>query len=370
MRVLITGRSGFIGYHLHNTIKYKRTDIQLIDFKKDFFENKKLMDSALKNSDIIVHLAGLNRHDDSEFLFNQNIQLSQKVLDSIKRVGFKGHLIFASSIQEYEENSYGNAKKISRNLFDEESKKSGFKFTGLIIPNVFGPFVKPNYNSFIATFCFNSIRNIQIEVIKDNKVPLIFIDSLINKIIDTFSDQAEPKLEISNEIIISVNNVKTLIKDYRQKYLIDGEIPYLNSKFKRDLFKTFISYLPFKDFFPKKYNLLSDHRGSFSELIRAGIPGQVSYSETKQNVTRGNHFHTRKIERFSVISGEALIQIRKINSDQIFEFKLSGKNPSYIDMPVWYTHNIHNIGNEPLITLFWINEFYDEDDSDTFYEKV
>ena len=216
MRVLITGRSGFIGYHLHNTIKYKRTDIQLIDFKKDFFENKKLMDSALKNSDIIVHLAGLNRHDDSEFLFNQNIQLSQKVLDSIKRVGFKGHLIFASSIQEYEENSYGNAKKISRNLFDEESKKSGFKFTGLIIPNVFGPFVKPNYNSFIATFCFNSIRNIQIEVIKDNKVPLIFIDSLINKIIDTFSDQAEPKLEISNEIIISVNNVKTLIKDYRQ----------------------------------------------------------------------------------------------------------------------------------------------------------
>ena len=251
-----------------------------------------------------------------------------------------------------------------------KNQKKWFQIYWVNYSKCFWPFVKPNYNSFIATFCFNSIRNIQIEVIKDNKVPLIFIDSLINKIIDTFSDQAEPKLEISNEIIISVNNVKTLIKDYRQKYLIDGEIPYLNSKFKRDLFKTFISYLPFKDFFPKKYNLLSDHRGSFSELIRAGIPGQVSYSETKQNVTRGNHFHTRKIERFSVISGEALIQIRKINSDQIFEFKLSGKNPSYIDMPVWYTHNIHNIGNEPLITLFWINEFYDEDDSDTFYEKV
>ena len=123
MRVLITGRSGFIGYHLHNTIKYKRTDIQLIDFEKNFFENEELIDNALNNSDIIVHLAGLNRHDDTEFLFKQNILLSQKILDSIKRVGFKGHLIFASSIQEYEENPYGNAKKISRNLFDQESKK-------------------------------------------------------------------------------------------------------------------------------------------------------------------------------------------------------------------------------------------------------
>ncbi len=370
MRVLITGRSGFIGYHLHNTIKYKRTDIQLIDFEKNFFENEELIDNALNNSDIIVHLAGLNRHDDTEFLFKQNILLSQKILDSIKRVGFKGHLIFASSIQEYEENPYGNAKKISRNLFDQESKKSGYKFTGLIIPNVFGPFVKPNYNSFIATFCYNSIRDIENKIIQDNKVPLIFVESLINEIIESFSDHPKSKLEVSDEIIISVSDVKTLIKDYNEKYLRNGEIPKLDSKFKRDLFKTFISYIPFQDFFPKKYNLMSDHRGSFSEIIRAGVPGQVSYSETKKNQTRGNHFHTRKIERFSVISGEALIQIRQISSDKILEFKLSGKNPSYIDMPVWYTHNIHNIGDGPLITLFWINEFYDEEDSDTFYEKV
>ncbi len=370
MKLAITGQDGFIGYHLYNTIRYKRTEIQLIDFKKDFFENEKNIDSVLKNVDIIVHLAGVNRHDDPEFLFNQNIQLSKKILDSIKRVGFTGHLIFASSTQENDDNPYGNAKKISRKLFDEESKKIGYNFTGLIIPNVFGPFIKPNYNSFIATFCYNSIRDIENKIITDKKVSLMYVESLIDLIIESFNSQPKSGVEVSDEITITVSNVKTLIEEFKDKYLVNGEIPKLDSKFKRDLFKTFISYIPFQDFFPKRYNLISDHRGSFSELIRTGIPGQVSYSETKKNQTRGNHFHTRKIERFSVISGEALIQIRKINSDEIFEFKLSGKNPSYIDMPVWYTHNIHNIGDEPLITLFWINEFYDDTNSDTFYEKV
>jgi len=370
LKLTITGQEGFIGSHLYNTIRYKRTDIQLVDFSKDFFEKDKSIDSVLKDVDIIVHLAGVNRHDDPKFLYNKNIELSQKILDSIKRVGFNGHLIFASSTQENDNNPYGNAKKMSRNLFDVESKKIGYNFTGLIIPNVFGPFTKPNYNSFIATFCYNSTRDIENIIIEDNKVSLIYVDSLINKIIETFSDQPKARLQVSDETTITVSNVKNLIEEFKYSYLINGTIPKLNTKFKKDLFKTFITYIPFKDFFPKRYKLFIDERGLFSELVRAEVPGQVSYSITKENETRGNHFHTRKIERFSIISGESLIQIRKINSDKIIEFKLSGSNPSFIDMPIWHTHNIKNIGSEPLITVFWINEFYDDIDSDTFYEKV
>ena len=370
MKLAITGQEGFIGSHLYNTIRHKRKDIQLVDFSKDFFDKDKSIDSVLNNVDIIVHLAGVNRHDDPSFLYNQNIKLSQKILDSIKRVGFTGHLIFASSTQENEDNPYGNAKKTSRKLFDKESAKNGYNFSGLIIPNVFGPFTKPNYNSFIATFCYNSIRDIENEIIIDSKVSLIYVETLINKIIETFTNQPKSKVEVSNETTINVSSVKNLIEEFKDTYLINGAIPKLNTKFKKDLFKTFITYIPLQDFFPKRYNLFTDERGTFSELVRTDVPGQVSYSITKENETRGNHFHTRKIERFSVISGESQIQIRKINSDEIFEFKLSGSNPSYIDMPIWHTHNIKNIGSEPLITVFWINEFYDDIDSDTFYEKV
>jgi len=370
LKLAITGQDGFIGYHLYNSIKYKRDDIEIIEFDKNFFKNTRSLDLVFNNADIIVHLAGLNRSKNQEYLFDQNISLSQKVIDSIKRVGFKGHLIFASSTQEKDNNHYGNAKKFSRLLFSKESKKLGFKFSGLIIPNVFGPFVKPNYNSFIATFCYNSIRNIENKIIEDNQVSLIYVDDLINKIIKVFNAKPAPTIEVSHQETTFVSEVKSLIEEIKDKYLEKGEIPELNSKFKIDLFKTFISYIPYKEFFPRKYNLMVDQRGSFSELIRTGVSGQVSYSITKSNKIRGNHFHTRKVERFSVISGEALIKIRKINSQESFEFKLSGKIPSYIDMPIWHTHNIENIGKEPLITVFWINELYNEDDSDTFFENV
>ena len=209
MKLAITGQDGFIGYHLYNSIKYKRDDIEIIEFDKNFFKNTKSLDLVFNNVDIIVHLAGLNRSKDQEYLFDQNILLSQKVIDSIKRVGFKGHLIFASSTQEKDNNHYGNAKKFSRLLFSKESKKLGFKFSGLIIPNVFGPFVNPNYNSFIATFCYNSIRNIKNNIINDNKVPLIYIDNLINSIIDIFDKKPNPKIEITSEINIYVSDVRS-----------------------------------------------------------------------------------------------------------------------------------------------------------------
>lgn len=167
-----------------------------------------------------------------------------------------------------------------------------------------------------------------------------------------------------------MSDVKSLIGDYHKTYYQKGEIPRLDTNFKINLFNTFNSFIPIKNYYPKKYNPSIDKRGLFSEVIRSNIHGQYSYSVTEPQEVRGNHFHTRKIERFAVISGDAYIELRRIGTKEKFSFNLNGKTPSYIDMPLWHTHNIKNIGDSPLITLFWINEFYDENDSDTFFEKV
>ena len=157
---------------------------------------------------------------------------------------------------------------------------------------------------------------------------------------------------------------------FKQQYLEKGEFPELKTSFDLNLFNTFRSYIDLKDYYPKKHILHSDKRGFFSELSRSGSKGQSSFSTTKPQITRGNHFHTRKIERFSVIKGKARIQLRKYLTDEIISFELDGENPSFVDMPVWYTHNITNIGEDELLTFFWINEPYDENDPDTYMENV
>jgi UDP-2-acetamido-2,6-beta-L-arabino-hexul-4-ose reductase len=167
-----------------------------------------------------------------------------------------------------------------------------------------------------------------------------------------------------------VNDLFNIIKSFYEIYQLNGEIPYFDSKFELDLFNTYRSYMNLEDYFPVNFTEYNDERGSFVEIIRLGVGGQVSFSTTEPGYTRGNHFHTRKIERFAVIKGKALIQLRRIGSEEILNFYLDGDSPSYVDMPVWYTHNIKNIGDEVLYTNFWINEVYKPDDSDTFFENV
>ena len=158
--------------------------------------------------------------------------------------------------------------------------------------------------------------------------------------------------------------------NYKEIYQDKGEIPKLNNKFELNLFNTFRCYMDISNHFPVKLNQHTDPRGSFVEIIRLGIGGQVSFSTTKPGITRGNHFHTRKIERFAVIKGKARIQLRKIGSDEVLDFYLNGDEPAYVDMPIWYTHNIKNIGEDTLYTNFWINEPYNPEDADTYFEEV
>ena len=335
--------------------------------KSDF--NSTNLNNKLKNDDLIFHFAGVNRDINDNLVFEKNELINNTLLIALEKVNFSGKLYFTSSTQESINTQYGIAKKNARLKFLNQSKKIGYVFHGLILPNLFGPFCKPNYNSFIATFCFNLINSKKNEINDDKNISLIYVNDLVTRLIDSIKTQDEINL---TEIITQrkVSDILMLLEMFNETYIKKGNYPNINSHFNLSLFNTFMSYVNLKEFFPKKYIVHKDNRGSFTELIRSDSKGQSSISVTSTNETRGNHFHTRKIERFSVIKGKALIKLREILSGEILEFVLNGESPSFIDIPVWNTHNIQNIGEEELITCFWINEHYDDENSDTYIENV
>ena len=368
MRIVISGHNGFIGGHLVRNIFLRYSDAEIIALEKEDFKSENFNDKIQKN-DLIFHLAGVNRADSQEEVFEENRKLDTALLVHLNEIKFSGKLFFSSSLQEDSSSLYGKAKKEARIEYERLSEKLRFKFYFLKIPNVYGPFCKPNYNSFIATFSDKLIKNETPNIIQDNKVVLIYINDLIHSILKLIEDYS-PKMGSDILQEIKVSEVLKKLMSFKQQYLEKGEFPELKTSFDLNLFNTFRSYIDLKTFYPKKHILHSDKRGFFSELSRSDSKGQSSFSTTKPQITRGNHFHTRKIERFSVIKGKARIQLRKYLSDEIISFELDGENPSFVDMPIWYTHNITNVGEDELLTFFWINEPYDENDPDTYMENV
>jgi UDP-2-acetamido-2,6-beta-L-arabino-hexul-4-ose reductase len=369
-KVGITGSNGFIGWHLYRTIELYKNNFELIEFKREWFNESINLDSFVKKCDIIVHLAGLNRHSDFEIIYKTNIDLTEKLINSFIRTGFKGQVLFSSSIQEERNNSFGNSKKVARELFSQWANIEGGTFQGLIIPNVFGPFGIPFYNSVISTFCYQLINNENPFIETDSYLNLIYIDDLIKKIINLFNTKSNDFIKIEHTNTYKISEILQLLINFKIKYFEKGQIPDFISRFEINLFNTFRSYFNLNNHYPIKYKNNIDERGNFIEIIRVETGGQFSFSTSKKGVVRGNHFHTRKIERFSVIKGRALIQLRKIGSTEVFDYYLSGEEPAYVDMPIWHTHNIKNIGEEELYTIFWINEFYDANDPDTYFVKV
>ena len=369
-KIGITGVNGFFGQHLFNTLSQNENNI-LIPFQRNFFDNESKMDDFVKNCDVIVHLAGLNRSNDEDFIHKVNISLTKVLISSLERTKSKPHVIFTSSAQESLKNVYGESKKISRLNFKDWSLSNNSIFTGLIIPNVFGPFGAPFYNSFISTFSYQLINNETPVIISDNEVNLIYIDELISDIMDIINHPISNEFhQIKHTNTKRVSETLDLLKLFKNEYLDNGQIPRLELKsFELNLFNTFRSHIP-KTYFPRNFKKNTDKRGAFVEIVRAGSAGQFSYSTTIPGITRGDHYHSRKIERFAVINGKASIKLRKINSDEIIEYTLDGESPAYVDMPIWYTHNITNIGDTDLITLFWINEPYSKENADTYFVKV
>lgn len=369
MKILISGYNGFLGRHLIRKLKCLK-DAYAIDFltKADFESNK--LTNKISPNDIIFHFAGVNRDINDDVVFKKNNSLNELLLSALVEIKFKGKLLFTSSVQENSGTLYGKAKKNARLKFEEYSNSLGYKFYGIIAPNIFGPFCKPNYNSFIATFSSMLINKKNASIDNDKEVSLIYVNDFIDEIIKILNDDNELKLKKSLIYNYTISEVLTKLNKFNDIYCKYGQIPGVESHFDLSLFNTFRSYINISSFFPRSHKEHNDDRGSFSELSRVFSQGQTSFSITKKGVIRGNHFHTRKIERFSVIRGKAKIELREILSDKKFEFILDGAKPSYIDIPVWHTHNIQNIGDEDLITVFWINEHYNEDTADTYLENV
>jgi len=370
-KIGITGQHGFIGSYLFNKISLLKEEFQLIPFSRTDFDTEAALDTWVTQCDVIVHLAALNRHDSQEVLHDTNIDLAARLVSALNRTGHRAHVLFSSSTQEEKDNLYGKSKRAGRELIEKWAAAANATFTGLVIPNVFGPFGKPFYNSVVATFCHQLCNGGTPTINVDGRLKLIYVDELADTIIDLIRRSVkDAALVIAHTAEVYVSEILAKLQDYKEKYLDNGIFPALPDTFSLQLFNTYRSYIDHKSYFPFRLKQHADNRGVFVELVKLQQGGQVSFSTTHADITRGNHFHTRKIERFLVIKGKARIQLRKYNTDEVLNFELDGSETSYVDMPVWYTHNITNIGEEELYTVFWINEFFDPANPDTYFETV
>jgi len=371
IKVGITGQAGFIGTHLYNYLGLKPNEVTRIPFEDSIFSDKARLEGFVKKCDVIVHLAALNRHNDPQAIYDTNILLVKKLISALENTNSKPHILFSSSTQEERDNVFGKSKREGRELLAQWAERNGSLFTGMVIPNVFGPFGNPYYNSVVATFSHQLTHNEQPKIEVDAQLKLIYIGDLVKAIYDCILNKVNVKeFKVAHTNEVKVTEILELLKGFKSNYFEKGIFPDLTDPFERNLFNTFVCYIDMENYFPFRLKLNTDERGSFVETIKLNSGGQVSFSTTKPGITRGNHFHTRKAERFAVINGKARIQLRRIGTDKILDFELDGSEPSYVDMPVWYTHNITNTGDEDLYTIFWISEFYDSKDPDTFFEKV
>lgn len=371
IKIGITGQAGFIGTHLYNYLNLKKDDVLLIPFQDNFFTDPAKLEFFVKQCDAIVHLAALNRHNDPQTIYDTNIGLVNKLIESLDKTGSRPHILFSSSTQEERDNVFGRSKREGRQLLIRWAEKNTALFTGMVIPNIFGPFGNPYYNSVVATFSHQLTHNEQPRVEIDGQLKMLYVGDLVKTIYYLiFNKLSDNELMVPPTDEAKVSELLTLLQSFRDQYYENGAIPDLSDPFERNLFNTFACYIDHSIYFPFKLKLNTDERGSFVETVKLHTGGQVSFSTTKPGVTRGNHFHTRKAERFVVIKGKATIRLRRIGTDKVLSFELDGRIPSYVDMPVWYTHNITNVGDEDLYTIFWINEFFDPADPDTYFEKV
>ncbi len=369
LRIGIAGSSGFVGLHLRFLLYEQRDKYKpVLIHKADFKDHEKLM-KKLKKCDVVVHLAGLNKGEEKE-IYDTNMGLTKTLLSTLDGMNKKPKIIFLSSVHNVRDTAYGRSKRDSEKLIMDWGIKNKTFTHSLVAPHIFGEFGKPYYNSAVATLCFELSKNKNSTINKDAKVELIYVRDICSLIVNLIEKGATKKTTLLHGKKIQLTSVYSRLKHLRDEYF-SHVIPLLKSTFDLHLFNTFRSYL-YPDHFPVSFELKIDDRGSFVEIAKTKIGGQTSFSTThaKKDIIRGNHYHTRKIERFCVVSGLAIIKLRKLFSNRIFEYKVTGLKPVYIDIPTYYTHSIENVGSKELLAVFWINEIYDPNDPDTFSEPV
>lgn len=369
MRILITGSNGFVGRNLVTELRSKGYgDLYLYDLDTD----QSLLDSFTKDCEFVFHLAGVNRPKETEEFMLGNFGFTDTLLASLKRNNNTCPILITSSIQAELDNPYGRSKKAGEDLLFNYARETGSAVYVFRLPNVFGKWSRPNYNSAVATFCYNIARDIPI-MVNDPQVimNLVYIDDVVQAFLSALKGDVlkeDSFCKVSTVHTVKLGRIVELLKAFRESRTTLS-VPNMADSFEKVLYSTYLSYLPEDQFsYPLKMN--TDNRGSFTEIIRTAERGQFSVNISKPGITKGNHWHHTKCEKFLVVSGKALIQFRKIGTSEVLDYHVSGEKLEVVDIPPGYTHNIINEGEGDLVTFMWANEPYNPDKPDTIFEKV
>jgi UDP-2-acetamido-2,6-beta-L-arabino-hexul-4-ose reductase len=365
----ITGAQGMIGWHLR--CSYLGVDgIEIRQGGREAFSSTAALENFVAGCDAIVHLAGQNRGDE-EKLYQCNVGLAQALVDACISTGSRPHLLFSSSTHIDGETRYGASKRDAAAVLARWAQDHGGRFSNLVLPHVYGEHGKPFYNSVVHTFCHQLALKETPTIDCDGDLHLMHAGSVADFIHKTVTvPTLEPSAEFRPQgVAMKVSQLLARLSEFATLYRDAKLIPDLRSPIDLNLFNTFRSYL-YPDNFPVALQLHNDDRGSLFEAVKGHNGGQTFVSTTRPGITRGNHFHRRKVERFLVVQGEAIIRIRRLFSTEVKEFRVRGEQPVYIDMPTLHTHNISNVGDGELLTLFWAHEIFDPQTPDTVWEEV
>ena len=398
MNILITGAKGFVGKNLVENLKTirdgkNRTRQLTVDeiYEYDIDTDPSLLQEYCHKADFVFNLAGVNRPQNQEEFMQGNFGFASTLLDTLKANQNTCPVMLSSSIQatligRYGESDYGKSKLAGEELFFDYSKETGASVLVYRFPNLFGKWCRPNYNSAVATFCNNIANDLPIQVNdRSTQLELLYIDDLVDEMLDALEGKPhrcdynglDPVATEDGRYCyapithkVTLGEIVDLLDSFKNqpKTLEMPEIPY--NSFGKKLYSTYLSYLPKEAAcFDLKMNV--DDRGSFTELLKTANCGQFSVNISKPGITKGQHWHNTKWEFFIVVSGDALIQQRRITDDQVLEFRVSGDKIQAVHMLPGYTHNIINLSEtKDLVTVMWANEQFDPNKPDTFFEKV
>ncbi|MGE7647255.1 capsular polysaccharide biosynthesis protein CapF [Peribacillus frigoritolerans] len=369
MKILVTGANGFVGKNLIAELKNKGyEDI----FKVTRQTEPSLLNKYTKECDFVFHLAGVNRPDEEKEFMQGNFHFTLGLLELLKKHNNKSPVLITSSIQADKDNPYGRSKKAGEDVLFEYSHQTGAEAFVYRLPNLFGKWSKPNYNTVVATYCYNIARNLDIQINnQDAELTLCYIDDVLEEFINALEGNPTKKEQhcfVETTHTIKLGDLAARIKSFKDSR-VALSIPDMEDALTKKLYSTYLSFLPEDNF---SYDLIMncDHRGSFTEFIRTPERGQVSVNVSKPGITKGNHWHHTKNEKFLVVSGEGLIRFRKIDSEKIIEYRVSGEKLQVVDIPTGYTHSIVNVGESDLVTVMWVNECFDPEKPDTVYLEV